>query len=51
MPFDNATNFHRKSGVSVSGVVRMPCKYCKCPVELFRDDQAGELMGQRHASE
>ena len=50
MLFANATNFYRKSGLSVPGVVRMPCKYCKCPVELFRDYQAGQLMGQRHPS-
>jgi hypothetical protein len=51
MLFINATNFYRKSGASVPSVVRMPCKYCKCPVELFRYHQAGKLMGQRHASE
>jgi hypothetical protein len=49
--FTNATNFRRKSGISVPGVVRMPRKYCKCPVELFRHHQAGKLMGQRHAAE
>ena len=50
MLFANATNLPRKSGLSVPGVVRMPCKYCKCPVELFRHYQAGKLMGQRHPS-
>src|ERR1700733_11246390 len=30
---------------SVTGVVRMPSKYCKCPVELFREHQAGKLVG------
>ena len=33
------------------GVVGMPCEYCKCPVELFRQHQAGKLVGQRHPSE
>jgi hypothetical protein len=51
MPFANATSFNSRHGVSVPGVVRMPCKYCKCPVELFRHHQAGKLMGQRHAAE
>jgi hypothetical protein len=30
---------------SVSGVVGMPCEYCKCTVELFRQHQAGEFVG------
>jgi len=25
----------------------MPSKYCKCPVELFREHQAGKLLGMR----
>ncbi len=37
--------------MSVPGVVRMACEYCKCPVELLGHHQAGELVGQRHASE
>jgi hypothetical protein len=33
---------------SVPDVVRMPSKYCKCPVELFGQHQASEFVGQRH---
>jgi hypothetical protein len=33
---------------SVSGVVWMPSEYCKCPVELFGEHDAGEFVGQRH---
>ena len=39
MNFANANHLHRKSGwrrlASVTGVVRMPSKYCKCPVDLL----------------
>ena len=33
---------------SMPGVVRMPSKYCKCPVELFGENQAGEFVGEGH---
>jgi hypothetical protein len=33
---------------SVPDVIRMPSKYCKCPVELFGQHQASEFVGQRH---
>src|SRR6202161_3489445 len=36
---------------SVTGVVRMPSEYSKCPVELFREHQAGKLVGEGHASQ
>src|SRR5271156_5350645 len=36
---------------SVPGVVRMPCKYCKCPIELFCQDQARELVREGHPSQ
>jgi hypothetical protein len=51
VPFANRHQIYLKYGISVAGMVRMPCKYCKCPVELFRDYQAGKLVGQRHGSE
>jgi len=52
MNFANANHLHRKSGwrrlESVTGVVRMPSKYCKCPIDLFGQHQASEFVGQRH---
>ena len=33
---------------SVPGVVRMPCEYCKCPVELFRQHQASKFVRECH---
>ncbi len=41
----------RHSLASVPGVVRMPSKYCKCPVELFGQHQASEFVGQRHRTQ
>ena len=33
---------------SVPDVIRMPSKYCKCPVDLFGQYQARQFVGQCH---
>jgi hypothetical protein len=49
-PTNLTGNLDRRQA-SVTNVVRMPSQYCKCPVELFRQHQAGKFMGQRHWSQ
>ena len=35
----------------MTGVIRMPSKDCKCTVDLFAEDDAGELVRQDHGAE
>jgi hypothetical protein len=36
---------------SVTAVVRMPSKDCKCAIELFGEHDPGQLMGKGHGAE
>ena len=35
----------------MAAVIGVASENCKCPVELFGDDEAGQGVGQRHGSQ